>query len=733
MSEVVLDRLYHGATDQPGWRRFPGQCDDALNVELDPTVGARARGPIDFIAKIPTATLDPANSRVYADLQDDVIVIEDAAGTLSVHVFDVDGTVYTLTDPAAIGYGYLGSDLAELRFAAKENTLLVLNRTTEVAAEVSAAHSPASSGKKNTYDDLPGAPTDGETWYVKTDWNAFSHGFWKYSAADSRWNRIAADAQPEAKLTASTMPHRVVRDEATGDFVWELIPWTQRLTGDEVTNPVPPFVGSVIQSMAFHLGRLCGCNSQSINASSAAYGGDWWNFFVDNVNAVKDSDRISMDVTRDGGELIDSVSVENSLCLLFRTAQIEFTSFDRPLTNTNGQQRLVAQHRLATISAASAEKTVYALDATGRIVHYVHTGQMTGLVAGQEAVNDHCRLWMSGHSMQTLLHLDRQLLALTTTDMLTYRRLVRGDELMQSAWARMSTYGTIEHVTSHAGKLRFWIDGGDFIYIADYTPDLVLVDQSFDPCLDVRELLTGVYDSATDTTTFTLLTPADLNDSVLVLQAGNIGQEIPAASVASYDATFAGRWDKPVITHVCDGVTETWTYEFDCTDPATHLVLLHNGSPISGYDVTHPDVGQVKIVHTTTGDPLPDGDGLTITRDYDDEHYVGRVRTAELTFRSLSVTQGSELTTLLDLSTFHVDSTDYRIVAEHPGEITDESRWESDSFGAVRLDGELPTATGFYSHMIGGLLGDMRIKFIHETSGQAQWSKLVLDVEIGGM
>lgn len=93
-----------------------------------------------------------------------------------------------------------------------------------------------------------------------------------------------------AGLDASTMPHQLVR-LADGTFEFKQVTWESRLVGDELSNPMPSFVGSSIQQMFFYKNRLGALTFNNVILSQA---GDYFNFFAQSALTSIDSDPIDI-------------------------------------------------------------------------------------------------------------------------------------------------------------------------------------------------------------------------------------------------------------------------------------------------------------------------------------------------------------------------------------------------------------------------------------------------------
>jgi len=112
--------------------------------------------------------------------------------------------------------------------------------------------------------------------------NVNGRGVWEESRA--------RDTSPG--LDSTTMPYRLIRTGATA-FEFQPVEWSERLTGDDVTSPLPAFVGFTINSTFFYSNRFGILSEDNIIMSRA---NDVYNFFVKSALTQVDSDPIDLNV-----------------------------------------------------------------------------------------------------------------------------------------------------------------------------------------------------------------------------------------------------------------------------------------------------------------------------------------------------------------------------------------------------------------------------------------------------
>ena len=90
-----------------------------------------------------------------------------------------------------------------------------------------------------------------------------------------------------------TMPHELVR-EADGSFSFSPVDWEDRLVGDNLTNPIPSFIGQKINNIFFYRNRLGFLSNENVILSKA---GDYFNFFAGSAQLVSAADPIDLSAT----------------------------------------------------------------------------------------------------------------------------------------------------------------------------------------------------------------------------------------------------------------------------------------------------------------------------------------------------------------------------------------------------------------------------------------------------
>ena len=112
------------------------------------------------------------------------------------------------------------------------------------------------------------------------------------SAGPGAWEECVAPSV-RYKFDPLTMPHQLTR-EADGTFHFRPIAWENRDVGDDITNPIPTFVGSTIRNMFFYRNRFGFLTGGSVVMSKA---GSFYDFWVGSAQVATADDPIDISVS----------------------------------------------------------------------------------------------------------------------------------------------------------------------------------------------------------------------------------------------------------------------------------------------------------------------------------------------------------------------------------------------------------------------------------------------------
>ncbi len=174
----------------------------------------------------------------------------------------------------------------------------------------------------------------------------------KYIAYDATLNRgrgyweetVARDVSPG--LNNATMPHELANTGAT-TFTFGPITYKNRLTGDDVTNPQPSFVGKKISSTFFYSNRFGVLSEDNVIFGVA---NDNYNFFAKSALTQIDSDPIDLNVSSVRPvTLFDVLPSPQGLLLFSERQQFQVYATDASiLTPTSAVIRTLSNYEMAT-------------------------------------------------------------------------------------------------------------------------------------------------------------------------------------------------------------------------------------------------------------------------------------------------------------------------------------------------------------------------------------------------
>lgn len=131
--------------------------------------------------------------------------------------------------------------------------------------------------------------------------------------------------KPTIKTTinAATMPHIMFR-QSDGSFLVCPTEYEERKVGDDITNPLPSFIGNKINNVTLYRNRLGFLSNQNLILSRP---GDFFNFFVATALAITAKDPIDISAASPKpATLFDAIEVNTGLILFSRSQQFMLTT-----------------------------------------------------------------------------------------------------------------------------------------------------------------------------------------------------------------------------------------------------------------------------------------------------------------------------------------------------------------------------------------------------------------------
>lgn len=182
---------------------------------------------------------------------------------------------------------------------------------------------------------------------------------------ETRWTRVAAPNQPDAKFTATTMPVAMTYNRGTSQFDVDVIAWDQRLSGDEITNkaPSPLLDGETIRDICFFEGRTVLASGEYVIFSEAD---NLYNFFLQDPANVTDADRISKPVGTNRVANIEYLVPNQKTLVVFTKGGEQYeVAFGDALTPTSISITRATAYKTANVRPVSMGPFLYFVSETG--------------------------------------------------------------------------------------------------------------------------------------------------------------------------------------------------------------------------------------------------------------------------------------------------------------------------------------------------------------------------------
>ena len=170
-----------------------------------------------------------------------------------------------------------------------------------------------------SFSKLPAQCIDGYLVEITGESAKSGDNYWvRYDAAGLVWREtvkpgIITGVEP------TTMPHALIR-AADGQFDFRPLEWGSRSCGDDVTNPMPSFVGSTFNDVFFFRNRLGFLSGENVIMSRTS---KYFDFFPASVAQLSDDDPIDMAVSHNRVSLL-KYAVPFSEQLLLWSDQAQF-------------------------------------------------------------------------------------------------------------------------------------------------------------------------------------------------------------------------------------------------------------------------------------------------------------------------------------------------------------------------------------------------------------------------
>ena len=403
--------------------------------------------------------------------------------------------------------------------------------------------------KVSRFEDLP--PTAPHGYMVKvegTPESAFDDYWVKFVAEDGVFSRGIWEETTAPGITyeidPATMPRILIR-QSDGTFMlkkadgttpvsnvpvganYSAYKWTNRLVGDNDTNPLPTFVGNKILDIVYHQNRLGFMAGENLILSEVS---EFFNFFRTTVLDLLDSDPIDVAASSPRiGKITAAIPFNRDLILFTPTSQMVLRGSEVLTPKTISIVSVADFDNLSSICKPIPTANSILFPFTNGVFTGIRELVPNQMLDGSYVAND-----LTGN-VDSLIPAGATFLAATTHDniaavvagknLFCYRYFNVREDRVQSAWFRF-VFPDQGSATQNASVLwAYFIDSTMYVALARYrtlttrwitieavnmgakalVDDITGTEWVFH--IDMRYTVTGSYNSTTGRTTFTLPKP----------------------------------------------------------------------------------------------------------------------------------------------------------------------------------------------------------------------------------
>ncbi len=329
--------------------------------------------------------------------------------------------------------------------------------------------------------------TDGDNYYAKfvADNGSAGSGYWKES--------IAPDVSPG--LTDTTMPYRL-RNNAVNQFVFEVIPWEDRIAGDDLTNNHPSFVGKTIKKAFFHDHRLGFLSEDNMILSKAK---DPYNFYASSARTITKGDPVDVNcASLRPTELFAVLPVRQGLALFSKAQQFLAYADDGPLTPLATKIRPISNMEMS--DDVSPIDVGTHMNFISKTPNFVRVFGMTtrGLEENPDIVDIGRTVneWITIDVDSLVASIQNEFICMasqSSDEIFFYKTYKANERLVMESWFKWKLPGTIQHMAVDQDDMYCITKQGTAGYILSdanltQSPEAAIITnaqgQKINPCID---------------------------------------------------------------------------------------------------------------------------------------------------------------------------------------------------------------------------------------------------------
>lgn len=566
-----IPNLLNGVSQQPPPLRQLTQGETQTNALSSVIDGLIKRPPTEHIAKIINTSLSNAAIHVVDRGVNNrhIIVVTATSSSAQMYVFDLDGNSVTANASATnLQYLYCNNPAQDLQFLTVADFTFVVNRTKTAAMGSATVSGTLQATKKQEFADLPTNASVGQIFeVVGDDSNAFDNFYVKALSADTYEETVRPGIQYQ--LNAATLPHSIVPNNSSNPTAFTLQPNTfgERTAGDTSSSPNPSFIGKQISNIFFYKNRLGFLADENVVMSAA---GDFFRFFPETVTTILADAPIDVSVSHTKVALLrHAISFNDSLTLFSDSTQFTIDNRGNLTPQTISIIPSTEFENDSSVAPVGAGNFLYFISKKGDYSsvreYYI---QSDTVITDALEVTAHVPKYIPKNVVKMSASSNEDILVCLSSESRTklyvYKWYSDGKQKLQSSWStwELASGSSILDIQIIENTLYMVVNRSDGVYLESI--DLQYLDDSglgFNVRADRKFTQTGSYDSATDTTTWTL--PYQYTGTVIAVKSGSwpTRKGVDITTTRPTNTTVAATGDysaHPVIL----GIPYTMTYEF---------------------------------------------------------------------------------------------------------------------------------------------------------------------------
>ena len=408
------------------------------------------------------------------------------------------------------------------------------------------------------------------------------------------------DPKASPGLDAATMPHELI-NTGINAFTFKQITYTDRLVGDDLTNPQPSFIGKKIQQSFFHNNRLGFLSQDNVIMSQSS---QFYNFFHITARTISDADPIDISCSSIRPASLHSVlPTTQGLILFSKNQQFILFADNGILTPSTALIRSISNLEMDTevdpidvgthfnfISKTPGYTRVFAMQTRGQ-------NESPDTLDIGRIVNE----WIPANIDTLISSPQNQFLAMSSQSskkVYFYRTYSNGEEDLFQAWFNWELPGTAQTIVVDSDNMyAVTKQANQYTLIKanlSQSPEQAIIvnndGQKVNPCVDLYSVASSVVFDSTNNLSKCYLPYADISDlTPVIVIAGSTaaGTFVESGFSITPERNIDGTGPyfivpKKNLTSVASNVIVGLKYNFDVELPRLYYNMSQDGA-VSDY------------------------------------------------------------------------------------------------------------------------------------------------------